>query len=59
MKIRFGVMRFGKCWKLLAMPTRTAYWSGEIVRWGWWKFFVVFDRRKRILFEDLSAAPKV
>lgn len=45
----FGFHRFGYCWKVFELPSRSIYSRGdrkELVWWRWWRFFVTWERKK-------------
>ncbi len=46
MSIRFGFHRKGNCWSV-RKAYRNRYYSGDMTVLGWWRMFVVLDRRGR------------
>lgn len=44
MSIRLGFHRHGNCWSVFRFSQNT-YYAGEMTWLGWWRLFMVFDRR--------------
>lgn len=43
-KFRLGFHRHGNCWSVFK-AYRNRYSSGELIFYGWWRFFFVIDNR--------------
>jgi len=43
-RFRFGFHRHGRCWSFLRFY-RNNYFSDTMTVRGWWRFFIVTDRR--------------
>ncbi len=46
-EVTTGFHARGKCWRIFRLPQRDTYYSGRMVWWSWWRFYLNhynFDR---------------